>query len=172
MLYRVHPAWAGFELTTLVVTVTDCMVSLKSNYHTIVTTTTPDSTLGLWTTGLSSNIPCTRLNHHLTRKCMVLKSIVDISLTAFVKLWTPFMIWGIWYLSTWWPQIVNSLQLINLQCSISQIVDNPRLITFRYSMLNTHRMLEEIPSYECIIYLEFDWCQYISYNANYLHLYL
>jgi hypothetical protein len=35
MLYRVHLAWAGFELTTLVVIGTDCIGSCKSNYHTI-----------------------------------------------------------------------------------------------------------------------------------------
>jgi hypothetical protein len=30
----VHFAWAGFELTTLVVVDTDCIYSYKSNYHT------------------------------------------------------------------------------------------------------------------------------------------
>ena len=39
MLYRVHFAWAGFELTTLVVIGTDCIGNYKSNYHTITTTT-------------------------------------------------------------------------------------------------------------------------------------
>ena len=39
MLYRVHLAWAGFEITTLVVIGTDCISSCKSNYHTITTTT-------------------------------------------------------------------------------------------------------------------------------------
>ena len=39
MLYRVHLAWAGFEITTLVVIGTDCISSYKSNYHTITTTT-------------------------------------------------------------------------------------------------------------------------------------
>jgi hypothetical protein len=34
MLYRVHLAWAGFELTTLVVIGTDCIGSYKSHYHT------------------------------------------------------------------------------------------------------------------------------------------
>ena len=34
ILYRVHLAWVGFELT-LVVIGTDCMGSYKSNYHTI-----------------------------------------------------------------------------------------------------------------------------------------
>ena len=38
MLYRVHIAWSGFELTTLVVIETDCIGSFKSNYHTITTT--------------------------------------------------------------------------------------------------------------------------------------
>jgi hypothetical protein len=41
LLYRVHLAWAGFELTTLVVIVTDCTGSCKSNYHTITTTMAP-----------------------------------------------------------------------------------------------------------------------------------
>jgi hypothetical protein len=39
MLYRVHLAWLGFELTTLVVIGTDCTDSCKFNYHT--TTTAP-----------------------------------------------------------------------------------------------------------------------------------
>ena len=41
MLYRVHLAWPGFELTTLVMIGTDCTDSCKSNYHTITTTTVP-----------------------------------------------------------------------------------------------------------------------------------
>jgi len=41
MLYRVHLAWAGFELKTSVVIGTDCKGSCKSNYHTITTTTAP-----------------------------------------------------------------------------------------------------------------------------------
>jgi hypothetical protein len=41
MLYRVHLAWEGFELTNLVVTCTDCTCSCKSNYHTIITMTAP-----------------------------------------------------------------------------------------------------------------------------------
>ena len=39
ILYGVHLAWAGFELTTLVVTGTDCIYSCNSNYHTITITT-------------------------------------------------------------------------------------------------------------------------------------
>ena len=35
MLYRVHLAWAGFKLTTLVVIGTDWIGSYKSNYHKI-----------------------------------------------------------------------------------------------------------------------------------------
>jgi hypothetical protein len=41
MLYRAHLACAGFELTTLVVIVTDCIDSYKSNYHTIATRMVP-----------------------------------------------------------------------------------------------------------------------------------
>ena len=40
-LYRAHLACAGFELTTLVVIVTDFKGSLKSNYQTITATTVP-----------------------------------------------------------------------------------------------------------------------------------
>ena len=40
MLYRVHLAWMGFKFN-----VTDCIGSCKSNYHTITTTTTPESPL-------------------------------------------------------------------------------------------------------------------------------
>ena len=39
MLYRVHLAWSGFELTTLVVIGTDYTGSCKSNYYTIMITT-------------------------------------------------------------------------------------------------------------------------------------
>ena len=41
MLYRVHFAWAGFELPTLVGIGTDYMCSYKSNYHTIMITMAP-----------------------------------------------------------------------------------------------------------------------------------
>jgi hypothetical protein len=40
-LSLVHLTWVGFELTTLVVIGTDYIVSYKSNYHTIKTTTAP-----------------------------------------------------------------------------------------------------------------------------------
>ena len=43
MLYRLHLAWTGFELTTLVMIGTDCTGSSKSNYRTITTTTAPVS---------------------------------------------------------------------------------------------------------------------------------
>ena len=36
MLYEVHPAWAGFELTMLVVIGADYIGSCKSNYYTIM----------------------------------------------------------------------------------------------------------------------------------------
>ena len=41
MLYRVHFAWAGFELATLVVIGIDWIGSCKSNYHMITATTAP-----------------------------------------------------------------------------------------------------------------------------------
>jgi hypothetical protein len=41
MLYRVHLAMKGFELTTLVMISTDCTGSCKFNYHTITTKTAP-----------------------------------------------------------------------------------------------------------------------------------
>ena len=41
MLYRVHLAWVGFELTTLVVIGTDCIGSYKSKYHTTTTAPVP-----------------------------------------------------------------------------------------------------------------------------------
>ena len=41
-LYHMYAfAWAGFELTTLVVIGTDCIGSFKSKYHTFTTTTVP-----------------------------------------------------------------------------------------------------------------------------------
>ena len=43
MVYRVHLAWVGFELTALVVIGTDCTGSYQSDYHTITTTTAPKS---------------------------------------------------------------------------------------------------------------------------------
>ena len=42
---RVHLAWAGFELTTLVMIGTDCIGSYKSNDHAITTTTTPEKVI-------------------------------------------------------------------------------------------------------------------------------
>jgi len=45
MLYRVHLAWAQFKLRTLGVIGIDCIGSCKSNYHTIMTTTTPPNSI-------------------------------------------------------------------------------------------------------------------------------
>jgi hypothetical protein len=41
MSYQVHLAWAGFEITMILVKDTDCIGSYKSNYHTIMTTMAP-----------------------------------------------------------------------------------------------------------------------------------
>ena len=57
VLYQVHLAWAGFELTKLVVIGTDCTGSCKFNYHTIVTMMPP---LPLRTSLLQSKCGLTR----------------------------------------------------------------------------------------------------------------
>jgi hypothetical protein len=48
MLYPVHLAWAGCQLSTLVVIGTDYICSCKFNYHTITTTAAPFSELTLY----------------------------------------------------------------------------------------------------------------------------
>jgi hypothetical protein len=48
MLYRVHLAWARFELTMLVVIGSDSIDSYKSNYHTITTTMAPTYNRSCW----------------------------------------------------------------------------------------------------------------------------
>ena len=40
-VYRVHLTIDGIQITTLVVISTDCISNCKSNYHTIMTMTTP-----------------------------------------------------------------------------------------------------------------------------------
>ena len=45
MLYRTYLACAGFELTMLVVTFTNYIGSLKSNYHPIMITTAPEESV-------------------------------------------------------------------------------------------------------------------------------
>jgi hypothetical protein len=47
LVYRIHLPWARFELTTSVVIDTDCIGSFKSNYHTIMATTSPCRREGL-----------------------------------------------------------------------------------------------------------------------------
>jgi hypothetical protein len=56
MLYRIHLAWAGFELTMLVVIGTDSIGSYKSNYHTIMTMTSLHSNLNLSSGSWSINL--------------------------------------------------------------------------------------------------------------------
>ena len=48
MLYPVHLGWVGFECTMLVVIVTDCIGSCKSNYHMITTRTVLWLSMGVW----------------------------------------------------------------------------------------------------------------------------
>jgi hypothetical protein len=49
MVYRVHLALAGFELTPSVVIGTDCIGSCNSNYYTITTMTDPNKKTPLTT---------------------------------------------------------------------------------------------------------------------------
>ena len=49
MLYQVNLVWVGFELTTLVINITDWIGSYKSNYHTITATAAPNYTRILYT---------------------------------------------------------------------------------------------------------------------------
>ena len=62
-LYHImlHIAWAGFELTMLVVIGTDCIGSCENSYHTIMTTTAPICKLDSLS-HLSINIIITILN--------------------------------------------------------------------------------------------------------------
>ena len=53
ILYRVHPAWAEFEITTLVVIGIYCIGSYKSIYHMITTTTAPVKCVSMTTYLLS-----------------------------------------------------------------------------------------------------------------------
>ena len=73
MLYRVHLAWAGFKLTTLVVIGTDCTGSCKSNFHTITTTTAPrlvwGSILYKWKCSCGGKFLLNMLNLCFTRLC-------------------------------------------------------------------------------------------------------
>jgi hypothetical protein len=48
VLYRVHFAWVGFKLTTLLMIGIDCIGSCKSNYHTVMTTTAPSWSKDKW----------------------------------------------------------------------------------------------------------------------------
>ena len=48
MLYPVHLGWVGFECTMLVVIVTDCIGSCKSNYHMMTTRTALWLSMGVW----------------------------------------------------------------------------------------------------------------------------
>jgi hypothetical protein len=64
-LYRVPLASARFELATLIVIVTDCTCSCKSNYHTITTTPVNDdsrhpASFNLKETGWRLSVSCPR----------------------------------------------------------------------------------------------------------------
>ena len=70
MLYWVHLAWAGFELTMWVVIGTDCIGSYESNYHTIMTTAAPYSCVEKYNYNRSIDITIT-----VPYKCMYINAI-------------------------------------------------------------------------------------------------
>ena len=81
MLYWVYLAWAGFELTTLVVIGIECLDSCKSNYLTIMTWQQPlychykgEQVFGLIRPGFNCLTPFTQVNstHHCTTKHFIL----------------------------------------------------------------------------------------------------
>ena len=82
MLYQVHLACAGFELTTLVVIGTDCIGSYKSNYHTM---TAPEQLdVGI---GVKKNL---KLRSHYTSYCLI-QVVTKASVTVCrCKLWEQF----------------------------------------------------------------------------------
>ena len=70
MLYWVHLAWVGFELTTLVVIGPDCIGSCKTNYHTIMT-----KTASFWFNGNKNNAYIKHKNY-LKKMFIVLYTVV------------------------------------------------------------------------------------------------
>ena len=90
MLYRVYTAWLRLEITTLVVIGTDCIVSCKSNFHRIMTTTAPC----FWTWKVKWLFP----NRHLLQSIMtelksgnfscqfVLFTVINYLLTGYEKI--------------------------------------------------------------------------------------
>jgi uncharacterized membrane protein YjgN (DUF898 family) len=83
MLYRIHLAWSGFELTMLVVIGTDCIGCFKSNYHTITAMTTPRLFVHCIDDFLFFSLVCTFIWDNLL--VMIVSSILFIGLMRYVK---------------------------------------------------------------------------------------
>jgi hypothetical protein len=80
-LYRVHPTWVEFELTTLVMIGTDCIGICKSNYHTITTMTVNEK--------LQKNQYTTvEINISLIHMYMYLKDITKVKIVYKRSQWT------------------------------------------------------------------------------------
>ena len=94
MLYRVHPAWVGFELITLVVIGIDCIGRCKSKYH---TSTTVHSRYGVMTLGFNSPI-----SHLLLKRCQSLALNKSCKINVFLKL----------FMSSWAYVGVQRLKMI------------------------------------------------------------
>ena len=89
MLYWVHLAWAGFELPTLVVIGTDCIGSYKSNYHTIMTTASPNNPRQQAQTLIFSNLSSTSLIQD--KNCLPLYR--DRDVFSFSSVWNNNLKW-------------------------------------------------------------------------------
>ena len=71
MLYRVHLAWVGFELTTLVVIGTNSIGSCKSNYHMNTTMTAPHFVNSCSIHTQMENLSMEIFNIHLTQNNVI-----------------------------------------------------------------------------------------------------
>jgi hypothetical protein len=69
MLHRVHLAWVGFKLTTLLVIGTHCICNCKSNYHMTMTTTAPYKSEKNWFNICLLSRQCQRI-HINTISCL------------------------------------------------------------------------------------------------------
>jgi len=93
MLYQVHFAWSGFELTTVVVLDTDCIGSHKSNYHMMTITIAPKTQVKGQQTMIYINRKLKQLFSYITDHPRVLSCPITIIIVAlFVIIVLYFMI--------------------------------------------------------------------------------
>ena len=103
MLYRVHLAWTGFKLTTLVVIGTDCIWSCKSNCHTITTTMAPSALMTIcWLKKKPESVRVSNthfIDHIGCNQNPVLKlTFEECRMSSILNLW--YMYWCTWSLES------------------------------------------------------------------------